>query len=92
MFSDNAGTLYAQNSQGSASTSTDISSGITVTNNNYYQIAMNLSTDVKFYVNGTLKATHTTNLPNWGDIYTGYGISGSAQRIYTTAPLISMEL
>ena len=51
MFSDNAGTLYAQNSQGTTCTSTDISSGITVTNNNYYQIVMNLSTDIKFYVN-----------------------------------------
>ena len=56
-------TLYASNSDGATQTTTDISSGVTVTAINCYHIIETSGTNVKFYVNQTLKATHTTNLP-----------------------------
>jgi hypothetical protein len=55
--------LYACNANGSANTNTDISSGVTLTIPHVYTIVMTSGTDIKFYVDGTLKATHTTNLP-----------------------------
>lgn len=58
--------MYAQNANGTTATSTDVSSGITFTNWNTYEIVFNPGTDIKFYINGILKATHTTNLPTTG--------------------------
>ena len=55
--------LDASNSQGTTQTTTDISSGVTMTNLNAYYAVADSGTDIKYYVNGTLKATHTTNLP-----------------------------
>ena len=60
------GTLYASNADGTTQTTTDISSGITLTNRNAYRIEWDNGTDIKFYVNDSLKATHTTNLPSGG--------------------------
>lgn len=57
-------TLYASNANGTTQTKTDISSGVTVTNPLVYRAVMSGSTNCKFYVNKTLKATHTTNLPS----------------------------
>jgi len=90
MFSDAAGTYKAQNCNGATQTSTTIT--CTNTNNNYFQIILNLSTNITFYRNGTLVATHTTNLPTTGDLKVGYGMDTSAQNIYTTQPLVSVEL
>lgn len=53
----------ASNANGTTQTKTDISSGLTFTQQNAYTAVMTGTTDVKFYVNNTLKATHTTNLP-----------------------------
>lgn len=68
------GTLYASNANGTTQTKTDISSGITVTDNHFFEIVIDAGTDVKFYVDGTLKATHTTNLTSGsGALYLVFG-------------------
>lgn len=63
-FINDAGTLYAQNADNTTATRTNISSGITLTNWNLYEFVFTPGTDIKFYLNGTLVATHTTNLPS----------------------------
>jgi hypothetical protein len=60
------GTLYASNGNNTTQTRTDISSGITLTSWNTYTAIFTTGVNCKFYVNGTLKATHTTNLPTTG--------------------------
>ena len=58
------GTLYASHHNGSTETTTEIS-GITITNYNVYRAFFdNTNSQILFYVNGVLKATHTTNLPS----------------------------
>ncbi len=71
--------LYATNANGSQTT-TDISSGVTVTANNTYRCVAASGTNIKFYVNKTLKATHTTNLPSGATNSTGpmFGIQNDA--------------
>lgn len=55
-------TLYTVTSGGSSVTSNNVTSGITITNFNLYKIQRSGS-NIYFYINGTLVATHTTNLP-----------------------------
>lgn len=70
------GTLYASNANGTTQTSTDISSGITVTTNHNFRIEFVSGTNVKFYVDDVLEATHTTNLPaaNSNTVSLSFGI------------------
>ena len=56
--------LNASTSDGTTQTMTDISSGVTVTTVNTYYAKATSGTDVKFYVDKTLKTTKTTNLPD----------------------------
>jgi hypothetical protein len=78
--SGNAYELYASNANGTTQTiSSDISAGITFTNNNKYRILKN-STGILFYVNNTLVATNTTNLPSADDarlLHSMYTLGGS---------------
>ena len=55
--------LYASNADGTTQTITDISAGITLINPNCYRFVYDAGTNIKFYVNEVLKATHTTNMP-----------------------------
>jgi len=57
------GVLDATNGNGTTQTNTDISSGVTITNYNFYHCVKSSTTNITYYVGGTLKATHTTNLP-----------------------------
>lgn len=62
-------TLYAVtiNSNGATSNESlaDISQNITLTKSNIYRVEMNSSSkEVKFYINGVLKAIHITNIPD----------------------------
>lgn len=90
--------LYAHTTNGAGTTNhteTEIT-GITLTNENRYRIEFDPGVDVKFYVNGVLKATHTTHLPNSGSVFVGVGtdyVAGSiTDRVrYFTAPMISVE-
>jgi len=57
------GTLYATTADGSTETTVDISAGVNLAAENTYVALLDSGTNCKFYVNGTLKATITTNLP-----------------------------
>jgi len=63
------GKLFASNADGT-NTATDISSGLTLNTGHHYYMVGTDGTDVKFYVDHTLEATHTTNLPT-GQATTG---------------------
>ena len=91
--------LYAHSSAGGGTTDhleTEIT-GITLTNINTYRIEYIVGTSVKFYVNGVLKATNITNLPNSGNIAIGWGNlyhgSGSVTNFptYMSLPSISIQ-
>lgn len=86
----NGTTLYAQNANGTA-TSTDVTSGITVTNWNTYEIIFTPGVDIKYYINGTLVATHTTNLPTTGTLLLTYGVNANGRTIETVAPIVSIQ-
>lgn len=62
--SSSTATLYASNANGSAQTKTDVTGGRTLSNSFVLYAVMDGSTDIKFYIDGTLVATHTTNLPS----------------------------
>lgn len=85
--------LYAHTSRaGVGATTTDISSGLTLTNWNHYRIELTGGTNAKFYVNGVLLATNTTNLPTGGaDISPGFGRSNTAL-FEVTAPNFAIQL
>jgi len=63
-FVNNAGTLYASHSNGTTNVNTNINSGITDTDWNIFEWVYSPGVDIKFYINGTLVATHTTSLPS----------------------------
>lgn len=90
-FIYNANVLYAQNANGSSATYTDVTSGITVTNWNIYEIVFTPGTEAKFYINGNLVATHTTNLPTSGTPILAYGVNANGRVIRTLEPIISIE-
>ena len=57
------GTMYASNANGTTQTTTNISASITITNMNDLRFVYDTGVNILFYVNDTLVATHTTNLP-----------------------------
>jgi hypothetical protein len=57
------GTLYASIADGSTQTKSDVTSGITLTNMNSYEIIHTAGTNIVFKINGTTVATVSTNLP-----------------------------
>lgn len=61
-FAFDGTTPYARTSDPTA-TLTDVSSGITTTNWNKYKIEFDADSEARFYINDTLVATHTTNIP-----------------------------
>lgn len=73
--------------------SSDISSGLTLTDWNNYRIELQLGTEARFYVNGTLKATLSgANLEvDALDFMIGFGRSNTAI-FAVTAPTLSMEM
>ena len=92
MFSADSNTLYAVNADGVTNTNTDISAGITLTNWNTYEIIWTDGTSAAYYVNGTLVATHTTNLPTASDIKLGFGTDVNDGTFYLSDIVISQEL
>lgn len=75
MFTYDGTTLNAVNGE-TTDTTTDVGAGITRTNWNAYKIVYTYGTDVKFYINNTLVATHTTNRPTTTDNIR-FGIGGA---------------
>lgn len=62
---NNTTKFYATNGNGSAQTLTEISTGVTTSDAvNVVRIIIHDGLDVKFYVNGKLKATHRKNVPS----------------------------
>jgi len=63
---------------------------------NVYELEIDLPNSIKFYVNGVLKATHTTNLPDAGNLY--YLIfamnagGGSDAEVSVMVPTISITM
>lgn len=96
MFTYNTdGKLYAKTSNGGGTTNhteTEIT-GVTLGAWNLYRIVINPGVDVKFYVNGVLKATITTTLPTGTeDIQFIVGATGNAnQPSMITAPAFAIE-
>lgn len=90
-FVNQAGVLYAVNSNGTTNTATNISSGLTITSWNTYEIVFNPGTNILFYVNGAVKATHTTNLPTGSLQYFGYGTEVSDSML-VSPNVFSLEL
>jgi len=91
---DTSGNLYGHTSNGASQTNSSAITGVTLTNNNTYRIEVTDGVDVKFYVNGVLKATNTTNLPNTGTIKFGAGGSGQGNdndRVVMGAVSIAIE-
>ena len=95
MFNQKAtGELYATISKTSVGvTNTDISSGLTLTNWNNYRIEYDISNEVRFYVNGVLKATLSgVNLPSSSnDISIGFGRNDTSL-FQVTAPTLSLQM
>lgn len=81
---DTSGDLYGHTANaggGAAHTETAIT-GITLTNVNKYRIEFTKGVDAKFYVNGVLKATNTTNLPaTGGSVLFGAGLREDAATV-----------
>lgn len=70
-----AGQLYAHTGTGAAYTNTAINDP-TLTLVHTYRIEFTSGSNAKFYINGVLKATHTTNLPSGSAINWGFGGGG----------------
>lgn len=63
-YTNSTGELYATCGNGSSNTATQIT-GITLVNvRNLYRAVLDPGVNVKFYVNGTLEATISTNVPS----------------------------
>ena len=63
-FFIDAGVAYTSSSDGTTQETTDISSSITLTSLNNLRFVFDAGTSIKFYVNDTLVATHTTKIPS----------------------------
>lgn len=82
--------LYSVNTDTSASTNTDVTGALTLTSWHTYEMVIT-STSVLFYIDGTLVATHTTNLPTGtSDMFIGFGkeFNGGSSTFMTLAPTL----
>lgn len=91
---DVTGALYAHTSDAGVGGNETAIAGVTVTDTNTYRIEFDPGVDVKFYVNGVLKATHTEGVEEIPDgtnnIKFGYGGSGNTSN--NTAQAVSKLL
>jgi len=91
---DTSGNLYAHTANAGVGHTTTQITGITLGNVNSYRIEFNAASNVKFYINGVLKTTITTTLPDGEDIKFGYGASGNNnfQPDYCSAPAFAIQI
>jgi len=80
--------LYAHTANAGAGHTETLITGITLTNINTFRIEFDGGTNAKFYINGVLKATHTTNLPDSEDVKFGYGATGNSNDYFNHSTLI----
>ena len=71
------GTLSATNANGTTETAT-ASGAVTLSNAIMYHAKKTGTTNIKFYTDRTLQATHTTNLPTGNNDFMGFGITNTA--------------
>ena len=91
-FTYNGANLYAHTSNaGAGHTETQINS-VTLTNKNRFRIEFNPGVDVRFYVNGSLAATVTTNLPATNNISFGVGNSDNGTGMLLRVPAVSVQI
>lgn len=88
VYASSTATLYATNGNNTAETATEIT-GITLTDVNFFHAIMDSGTNIKFYVNGVLKATHTTNLPDATNGSCLFQVSASNKNVATQIRLYS---
>lgn len=86
--------LWAVNSNASNYNATDITGSLNLTQVKTLELVIT-STSIKYYVDGTLVATHTTYLPtSTGGVYLAYGFeyngTGGSRRIYPA--IVSLPL
>lgn len=87
--------VYAVSGNSSGVTATDIDASVTSNAWNEFTFVYTVGTDIKFYVNQVLVATHTTNMPSMSTTVIGVGVdtNGSTTQIVRCTPLIvSIEL
>jgi len=87
-----ANKFYAVTATGAANTNTDIDASF-VNSWSEYAIVINPGVDAKFYINGTLVATHTTNLPTSNNEML-FGVAqsnGAGGGFYFSQPTVSLE-
>lgn len=90
---DTSGNLYAHTGNAGAGHTEEQITGITLTNMNTYRIEFDGS-EARFYVNGVLEKTISTNLPDSQVIYWGAGIQGNSSNndgLLITAPWFAVE-
>jgi len=95
-FTYSGDTVYAHTSNAGVGHTEEAITGITLTNTlNTYRIEFNPTVNCKFYVNGVLKTTITTNLPDGATpINFGWGSSGTTNNNYInrlTTPFFYVE-
>lgn len=92
---DAAGALYAHTAREGVGHTETLITGVTLTALNTYRIEIDSDALVRFYVNGVLKATHTTNCPNGAfAIGFGFGSEGNSSNngeIICTEPNFAIE-
>lgn len=88
----NNATLYAVTGDGTNNQNTNVSASLTYTDWNTFQIVFNPGVDVKFYINGTLVATHSApNIPT-GSL-SGFGFGSTTGNLGRGSPIVfSLEI
>ena len=84
--------VYAVNADGTTNTNTNITASITVLDISLYEIVVNGTTDIKYYVDGVLVATHTTNLPTTGTSNVVFYASLVNHGYFAGVPTVSYSL
>lgn len=84
--------LKAVTRNGTTATSTTLTTPPTATSQQNYRIEFDPASAVRFYINNTLYATHTTNLPNTGTVVFGAACVTASRDVYVSAPLVSVEI
>lgn len=88
------GQVFAHNSNGTTATTTNVTGFLSVSllTMNIYQIVFNPWTNILFYINWVLAATHTTNLPTTGTMILAHWVAGGSIVMSMMPPILSYEL
>ena len=95
-FRDNTNTVYAITAGGSgeSQTATSINTSAEALQFHEYRIDFDSDTgEVKYYIDGNLEATHSSNLPaSSNDIAYGFYVGGTNQNFYMSPSIISQKI